>query len=511
MFTLIPLHIKSVMGHSGPDRRMPLYGCSEWVVTPKHTVHVYHYGKSENLDSILRCGLLPGGPVKEQRRCHLYFSFKNPIEGDTACSGRPVHYRLTNPILKITPVTWPIDEDYNVIYVVEVQRCNELGIQLRQNQTGAVLCSSGVPPECISKVIDFKNNLFFSNDVLNTTAPGDRKANLDVGAEIKRARFYLQLKDGMTTWPNPILETDLARQEKKLYNSYDRNINDEQMCAHCKQFCFKGIKFCTKCLKALHNRDNPNQWTELGMAQRVDFANAELSKLIWKPNKQYRSLFKKYGEEALKEKGAQLFKRATKGYYVTDASTGKTTLKKFAGCEDRWNLDATFRARMINANGYDKNQMRLFDQWAAAPKQPPKKMEWKDRKAKFGEYGWRLTQTQAGGSDTIPTELYPKFQKDNAVAERAKQEVKLQESVEYQQEQASSSWQTPSYSQAEQSTPVPRASYSSGVTWAGAIYPQGWNWNTWQQQDWQAERTARSKWPASPWAKQENQWKRQKW
>ena len=154
--------------------------------------------------------------------------------------------------------------------------------------------------ECISKVIDFKNNLLFSNDLLNTTAPGDRKANLDVGAEIKRAHIFLQLKDGMTEWPKQIPETDLAKQEKKLYNSYDRNVHDEQMCAHCKQFCFKGIKFCTRCHKALQNRENPNEWKELGMAQRVDFANAELSKLIWKPNTQCRSLFKKYGNEKLR-------------------------------------------------------------------------------------------------------------------------------------------------------------------------------------------------------------------
>ena len=121
---------------------------------------------------------------------------------------------------------------------------------------------------------------------------------MDVGTTIKQARIYLQLKKGMTEWPKEIVETESAFKERQFYYSYDRNFNDEQMCANCKQFCFKGIRFCTRCRKALKNRDNPNEWAELGMAQRIDFANAALSELVWKANTQCRSLFKPYGPVA---------------------------------------------------------------------------------------------------------------------------------------------------------------------------------------------------------------------
>ena len=154
-------------------------------------------------------------------------------------------------------VVWQPSEDDDVIYVVEVQRCNELGLRFRQNPMGAVFCRKSVPPECISKVIEFQGNVLYQNDLLNQTAPGDRKANLDVGTSIKKASIYLQINQGMEEWPKNIVETDSAAREKKYYAAYDCNFNDEQMCAQCKQFCFKGIKFCTKCHKALQNSGQP--------------------------------------------------------------------------------------------------------------------------------------------------------------------------------------------------------------------------------------------------------------
>ena len=211
---LIPQYIRSIQGHSGQDRRFSLQDDTEWNITPQDTIHVYHYGRSENLDSILRCGLLPGGPVQEQRRCHSYFSIKNPLDD---CSGRPVHYRLQNPIYQTTLVAWPLEEDHNVIYIIEVRRCLELGIKLRQNQTGAVLAEVAIPPECISKVVDLNKNVLFLNDLLDQTAPGDRKANQDLGAPITKAAIYIQLKDGMKEWPKEIAENDAAAQERKFF------------------------------------------------------------------------------------------------------------------------------------------------------------------------------------------------------------------------------------------------------------------------------------------------------
>ena len=90
----------------------------------------------------------------------------------------------------------------DAIYIIEVQRCNELGIQFFQNPTTAVLCIYNIPPGCISKVVDFCGHELYVNKTLNTTAPGDRRAYLDVGPPIQRASIYVKLDRGMTEWPN---------------------------------------------------------------------------------------------------------------------------------------------------------------------------------------------------------------------------------------------------------------------------------------------------------------------
>ena len=96
-------------------------------------------------------------------------------QGDLCTQGQ-------DPITGITTIAWPPSKDDYGIYVVEVQRCIELDLMLRQNPTGAVLCRKNVPPECISKVIDFQGNVLYQNDLLNQAAPDDRKDNMDVGA-----------------------------------------------------------------------------------------------------------------------------------------------------------------------------------------------------------------------------------------------------------------------------------------------------------------------------------------
>ena len=56
MARLIPIYIRSLHGHSNIDRTVPIPWGLEWQIMPYHTTHVYHSGKSGNLDSIIRCG-----------------------------------------------------------------------------------------------------------------------------------------------------------------------------------------------------------------------------------------------------------------------------------------------------------------------------------------------------------------------------------------------------------------------------------------------------------------------
>ena len=148
---------------------------------------------------------------------------------------------------------------------------------------------------------------------------------------------------------------------------------------------------------------------------------------------------------------------------------------------------------MMNQNGYDKSHMLKFDRWAKEPKAKPKPMSWKKRQERFGDQKWYLAQTQQGGQDTVPTAQYPEYLKEEAVAARAREKVKLIGSKEKQESKKEdpTSWNTRYYTPSSSST--------------------SWNQSSWQPRDWQEERNNRSKWPSAPWSKEENQWKRQKW
>ena len=507
MKQLIPLYIRSIHGHSGPDQDTPVHGIVEWEVTPKDVTHVFHAGQSGNLDSIIRNGILTGGPVKGQRRRAVYLSIADPREC-IDCIGRLVRSQLKDPIKRLTKRAWPPSEDDDVIYVLEVQRCNELDLRLNQDSTGAVLCRRNIPPECISKVTDLRGNILFKNDLLIQTPPQDRKAKMDVGDSIRRAHIFLQINHDMEGWPKNIIEIEAAQIEKKYCESYDYNFNDEQMCEYCKQFCYKGIKFCTKCRKALLNRDNPNEWDELQIAHRTDFANAALTDLILKANTNCRSLRKPYGPVAKYKKGLQIHDRCKRGITTYVKETGRHEKRSFAGCEDRWEQDVTFRKRMIDKNGFVKEDMKLFDEWATQPRPKPKPMPRKQREELYGDQKWKLAQKQDGGNDTVATALYPQYMKDNAAVSRPHKEVTCKEVTckevtwkEQPSQYDSSSWYGSSSWKASPPWKDKQSMPSSSST--------SWKQSSWQSRGWEDSGEKKSNWPSAPW-KQENQWKRQK-
>ena len=154
--------------------------------------------------------------------------------------------------------------------------------------------------------------------------------------------------------------------------------------------------------------------------------------------------------------------------------------------------------------------MRLFDTWGNQPKKPVQKMSRQERSKKYSQYQWRLAQWQAGGSDTVPTNLYPQQNRQNAPVERARQGVTLKESSQWRESKGSSSWKDSSWKDSswkdrdawktssrvkeEPSGEEPKQTPSSSST-------------TWQRRSWQ-----QTSWPKAepPWRKEENQQKRRK-
>ena len=308
----------------------------------------------------------------------------------------------------------------------------------------------------------------------------------------------------MTSWPARVLISQESITEESYYKNYDKNFNDEQMCPNCKRFLFKGIKFCLRCKKTLINRDNPNNWSDLQNRERIEFANAALSDLLWKSNVNCRSFIKPYGEKAKKKKGMQIYHRATKKG-VKKTIGGKRETLKWKGCEHRWRTDKTFMRRMKEINGFGIEDMQQFDAWGAQPPKPVQKMSKQERTKKYNQYQWRLAQRRPGGSDTVPTSAYPRQNRQEAQVEGRRPGVTLKESAQWRESKGSSSWKDSAWKgrdlwdtsakvKEEQSEEEPKQTTSSSST-------------TWQRTSWPRTNWAETK---PPWRKEENQQKRRK-
>ena len=165
---------------------------------------------------------------------------------------------------------------------------------------------------------------------------------------------------------------------------------------------------------------------------------------------------------------------------------------------------------MKEVNGFGIDDMREFDAAGNQPKKPIQQMSRQERSKKFKEFQWRLAQRKPGGSDTVPTDLYPRENRQAALVEGRRQGVTLKESAQWRESKGSSSWKdyswkdnswkgrdiwdTSSRVKEERSEEEPKQTPSSSST-------------TWQRSSWQ-----RTAWPEAdpPWKKEENQQKRRK-
>ena len=172
--------------------------------------------------------------------------------------------------------------------------------------------------------------------------------------------------------------------------------------------------------------------------------------------------------------------------------------------------------------------MKLFDTWGTQLKKPIQTMSRQERAEKFKEYKWKLAQKQDGGSDTVPTNLYPQHCRQNAPVEKARRGITLKESSHWRESHGSSSWKDSSWKDSswkeshwkdksawktssdvkmkeEQHDEEPRQTPSSSST--------TWQQGSWQAREWQTSQGSHSQRPkaeAPPWRQEENQQKRRK-
>ena len=148
------------------------------------------------MDSILRSGLLAGGPSdKPGRRQHCYFSIADPRH---AC-GRPKP-NGKEVVSGVTSRPYKMHKELDALYLIDVKRANEFGTQFFQTPSYAVLCDDNIPPECIVRVITMSGHTLYKDDYLSSKAPGGRPARIQVGSALARSHIFVDVRKRLTCW-----------------------------------------------------------------------------------------------------------------------------------------------------------------------------------------------------------------------------------------------------------------------------------------------------------------------
>ena len=104
------LYLRAIQGHSGDNAIDPTL--QDNVLSPKgFTEYIYHIGNANELNSIIRNGLRPGGTSLKRGRQAVLFTTVNPM--DDGCGMEETPRDLTKP--RITPYknTW---KHFQILY-----------------------------------------------------------------------------------------------------------------------------------------------------------------------------------------------------------------------------------------------------------------------------------------------------------------------------------------------------------------------------------------------------------
>ena len=99
--------------------------------------HICHLGRSHNLHSIIKSGLIPGGKSVKKERHAVFFTAVNPMVVD---QHKEVEYDLTNSTVAVYKNHWNI-QTYSVL------------VQFYQTRSDAIILYNTLPAICIEKVV----------------------------------------------------------------------------------------------------------------------------------------------------------------------------------------------------------------------------------------------------------------------------------------------------------------------------------------------------------------------
>ena len=412
---ITPIYIRAVQGHSG-TKELDTQKMSTWEVNEKHTYILYHAGHRHKIDSILRNGLLAGGATdKPSRRKHCYFSIRDPrraARGDPSVkkawgdpSGRREEQEDAADVASgITTRPYPIhDKNLDALYQIDLKRARELGLHFYQTPSYAVLCDENIPPECILKITDMRDQVLYRNELLLACAPGDRPAYVQIGTALQNTKFHFDIDVSSLDRSTIELITDKAERDALFMKQYCCKFHNERICVKCHTFNMKGLVHCVSCGAAEQREPSKAKGTYVSVQDQIEFTNAELRTLVYKRNSKFRGNITN-SEAILKARARKHLKRAKGMRRQKDG-----TYRSFTSIIDRWDNDEGYREQLQQDEHLTREDAVHYD-YLAAQQTKEVKMQWDERKSRMRNHAWDVVQGRGGGSQTIKTTLYPTYE-----------------------------------------------------------------------------------------------------
>ena len=144
------LYFRAIQGLSGGTHIDPTL--QDNVLLPNDFAeHIYHVGISQDMNSIIQSGLIPGGKDVKKGRHAVFFTAVNPM---FVYQHKEVEYDPTNPRIAVYKQSLEIYQ--NTVYWCNLKVAHGKGLQFYQTRSKAIILCNTLPATCIEKVVYMK-------------------------------------------------------------------------------------------------------------------------------------------------------------------------------------------------------------------------------------------------------------------------------------------------------------------------------------------------------------------
>ena len=115
-------------------------------------MYIYNTGNANEIHSIIKGGLTPGGRSLGKDRQSVFFTAVNPMDSNQVLE--EVQYDLDKPRITVYKNTWKSQQ--NIVYWCKLKFAQRKGLQFYQTRSHANILFNTLPAICIEKVVYMK-------------------------------------------------------------------------------------------------------------------------------------------------------------------------------------------------------------------------------------------------------------------------------------------------------------------------------------------------------------------